>query len=670
MRAPHVSRCVLLCVPPRAAHTECSCYGDVAAAHAGIVAATGQRADGADGQATSNNGNDVVVFDDDDDDDDDDDNDDDDSGDVRDDGSRPDSRANGHNGDGVVDDGSRPDSRTSRHSGDGDEQGRAAEASGANIQDKCEMSDDDDELLDVSYAFATSPRKQVPTSVAASTPSLRNGHDVAPLQQCPSAVILDAKALPRDSVSSPTLPATAASVAGTASSSILTEEPAEAMHTTKQAADQLTVVRAEVEAGAAAAQPIAGPRLGQKSHTNGAAAAPERAAASAESRTTDHGEVQSITSSRREEVEMTHASHGAAGPGVKPAATAATRDDIEARGRKRKMDDTAVDDAVGGARTPREYDERGKKEARKWACAVCRPSGPFTMTFDEADACERRHGAENALIASPVTVATTAAAAHGAAQPGHYNSTTFQQQTRADAQVHSVSRECSSDQAETIKGQGSGVGAPAAAEPSSQPQLPKAIVAVDAQPNAAQQQQEVGAAVRGKLPAATVHDNTALTTAQQGVNGYPGVGFTHSTAGAVYWVQQQRISQFQESTAKVLATLTTYCPEVGHTHSCPTSSHCHRCVAHAEMQSLRVKRAPPPPTHTHTLPPHISAHACHVVGLTNKPAHMCSHKGRSVVPWSSSASDHGKARRTVSHLGIEQAQRTFGRCEFTPLHIH
>jgi hypothetical protein len=35
--------------------------------------------------------------------------------------------------------------------------------------------------------------------------------------------------------------------------------------------------------------------------------------------------------------------------------------------------------------------DRKRKEARRWACSVCQPNGPYTMTFDEANECEDRH---------------------------------------------------------------------------------------------------------------------------------------------------------------------------------------------------------------------------------------------------------------------------------------
>ena len=38
--------------------------------------------------------------------------------------------------------------------------------------------------------------------------------------------------------------------------------------------------------------------------------------------------------------------------------------------------------------------DRKRKEARRWACSVCQPNGPYTMTFDEANECEDRHIAE------------------------------------------------------------------------------------------------------------------------------------------------------------------------------------------------------------------------------------------------------------------------------------
>jgi hypothetical protein len=58
--------------------------------------------------------------------------------------------------------------------------------------------------------------------------------------------------------------------------------------------------------------------------------------------------------------------------------------------------------------------EREQKEARRWACSVCRPNGPFTMTYAEADECEMRHTAEDAVVASAASDAQTAAAASAA----------------------------------------------------------------------------------------------------------------------------------------------------------------------------------------------------------------------------------------------------------------
>jgi hypothetical protein len=75
-------------------------------------------------------------------------------------------------------------------------------------------------------------------------------------------------------------------------------------------------------------------------------------------------------------------------------------------------------------------EERRLREARRWACAVCSRNGPFTMTFDEADACEKRHAAEEetqgaavltrskAHGSAAIEVHRTAEEAHGAATRG------------------------------------------------------------------------------------------------------------------------------------------------------------------------------------------------------------------------------------------------------------
>jgi hypothetical protein len=53
----------------------------------------------------------------------------------------------------------------------------------------------------------------------------------------------------------------------------------------------------------------------------------------------------------------------------------------------------------------------------RWACSVCNPQGPFTMTYEEADACENSHVAE----AEAADAAAHAAAANNVSHSGSHS---------------------------------------------------------------------------------------------------------------------------------------------------------------------------------------------------------------------------------------------------------
>lgn len=76
---------------------------------------------------------------------------------------------------------------------------------------------------------------------------------------------------------------------------------------------------------------------------------------------------------------------------------------------------------------PKDLPKSGVDSLRKeahWACAICCPNGPFTMTFDEAGACEKRHAADaaaakaSASFFSRVAASKDTASGAGAALAG------------------------------------------------------------------------------------------------------------------------------------------------------------------------------------------------------------------------------------------------------------
>jgi len=94
-------------------------------------------------------------------------------------------------------------------------------------------------------------------------------------------------------------------------------------------------------------------------------------------------------------------------------------------------------------------EEQRLRKARRWACAVCSRNGPFTMTFDEADACEKRHAAEEetqgaaALIRSrehcaAIEAHRTAEEAHGAATHGGASKSVATDQPAVDITARST----------------------------------------------------------------------------------------------------------------------------------------------------------------------------------------------------------------------------------------